>query len=653
MKNKTKKFTVIIAAIFIAAICVFSITFRNGGGVSAHAAASAGVQEQATQVSEPAVHAGVTTKKELVLSESNEISAIGNKLKAKSWVSGKDYDNFSYSLTVGVGSTYTDYSYTFLNDSGAKGISFGNFSGTMGLEACFKFLRSFDDVEASIVIGTASSAHYYLHIDLDDEKFEMYHTIASGSPTVKRYEALKGTANYNKFKNLIFSETLTLSDFSSSTFVAPNLITEDIALYKTVEVPPPIEYEQEYLLEESNVLHDGEINNIGKGKAWLASVKEYDSYNYRITCEVDGNTATKYTFQDGSAMFEIGMSKAEFSYRMATACYYPINNTSDRTSVTLTISAEVRLIALEINYAKDNGSVVKLISKRASGTVEDERTVVDGYTYFSDILINSDEFTFKTAYVDSFEGKVIEEMTIFKNQELGTAVQLPPNPTKEGHTFVGWYYDEEYTRPYKNRPIYADTELYAKFEINKYTVRFNPDNGEELTTQTVEWNTVLTPETPTKRGYEFLGWFYEDGVKYTGQPITEDTTLIAHWQIKTFTVTFYVDGEVYIVKEVEYGTRFVEVIEEAATENLELLTVLEGETEKKINKYLNVEITDNYDVTAVKIKADPTSAQIFFGKYPWIFAASGAGLALTVALIGVAGYFAQKQSVQSTGRKKR
>ena len=48
MKNKTKKFTVIIAAICIAALCVFSITFRNGG-VSAHAAASAGVQEQATQ----------------------------------------------------------------------------------------------------------------------------------------------------------------------------------------------------------------------------------------------------------------------------------------------------------------------------------------------------------------------------------------------------------------------------------------------------------------------------------------------------------------------------------------------------------------------------------------------------------------------------
>lgn len=652
MKNKTKKFTVIIAAIFIAALCVFSITFRNGGGVSAHAAASAGVQEQATQVSEPVARAETATEQQLIFNAENQITKSGDKLKAKSWVNGKDYDSFVYSWTI-EGISYADYSYVFMNTAESVGIAIGNQLETE-LTAYIDFLREHEEVDAHIKIAKASSSHYRLHIDLTDESLKMYHTIMSGTPTIGGVEFMKEAVAYNKFKSVVFSNELSLLRFTfENNTMSTGHLTENIRLYKTVEVPPPIEYEQEYLLEESNVLHDGEINNIGKGKAWLGSVKEYDSYNYRITCEVDGNTATKYTFQDGSTMFEIGMSKAEFSYRMATACYYPINNTSDRTSVTLIISAEVRLIALEINYAKDNGSVVKLISKRASGTVEDERTVVDGYTYFSDILINSDEFTFKTAYVDSFEGKVIEEMTIFKNQELGTAVQLPPNPTKEGHTFVGWYYDEEFTRPYKNRPIYADTELYAKFEINKYTVSFNPDNGEEPTTQTVEWNTVLTPETPTKRGYEFLGWFYEDGTEYTGQEIKEDTTLIAHWQIKIFTVTFYVDGEVYIVKEVEYGTRFVEIIEEAATENLELLTVLEGETEKKINKYLNVEITDNYDITAVKIKADPTSAQIFFGKYPWIFAASGAGLALTVALIGVAGYFAQKQSVQSTGRKKR
>ena len=165
---------------------------------------------------------------------------------------------------------------------------------------------------------------------------------------------------------------------------------------------------------------------------------------------------------------------------------------------------------------------------------------------------------------------------------------------------------------------------------------------------------MLSLETPTKLGHDFLGWFYEDGTEYTGQAIKEDTTLIAHWQIKTFTVTFYVDGEIYTVKEVEYGTVFSKIVEEAATENLELLAVLEGESEKKIKNYLNTEITDNYSVRAIKTKLDPTAAQIFIGQYPWIFAVGGAAMSLVVAGISIAGYFAQKHNrVQSTGRKKR
>lgn len=250
------------------------------------------------------------------------------------------------------------------------------------------------------------------------------------------------------------------------------------------------------------------------------------------------------------------------------------------------------------------------------------------------------------------------EITYILEEDPNYEVPLPEEPTKEGYTFAGWYYGAdtdhgENCTAYNGEQITAETKLHAHFNINRYTVTFDTVGGKEIANQVVDWGTELTPPTPEKTGHDFKGWYLSDGTEYTGQPIKEDTTLIAQWQIKILTVTFYVGGEVYIVKEVEYGTRFVEIIEEAATENLELLTVLEGETEKKINKYLNVEITDNYDVTAVKIKADPTSAQIFFGKYPWIFAASGAGLALTVALIGVAGYFAQKQSVQSTGRKKR
>ena len=118
-----------------------------------------------------------------------------------------------------------------------------------------------------------------------------------------------------------------------------------------------------------------------------------------------------------------------------------------------------------------------------------------------------------------------------------TAVPLPDDPVKEGYNFVGWYYDEAFTRPYDNAPIYADTQLYAKFEIKTFTVTFNSAGGSAVSSQTVDWNTAPTLTTPTRDGYTFLGW-YNGETKYEGQAITADTTLTAHWEIKTFTVTF-------------------------------------------------------------------------------------------------------------------
>lgn len=76
-------------------------------------------------------------------------------------------------------------------------------------------------------------------------------------------------------------------------------------------------------------------------------------------------------------------------------------------------------------------------------------------------------------------------------------------------------------------------------------------------------NNSIPLTTPTKDGYNFKGWFMSDGTQYTNQPVTADMTLTARWEIKTFTVTFYVDGEVYDTKTVEYGSQLVQVADEA------------------------------------------------------------------------------------------
>lgn len=93
-------------------------------------------------------------------------------------------------------------------------------------------------------------------------------------------------------------------------------------------------------------------------------------------------------------------------------------------------------------------------------------------------------------------------------------VPLPDDPVKEGYTFVGWYYDSEFNIPYNGGAIYEDTNLYAKFEINHYTVTFNSYGGTAVESQTVDWNTSATLTTPTRVGYTFKGWFLPDGNGY-------------------------------------------------------------------------------------------------------------------------------------------
>lgn len=148
----------------------------------------------------------------------------------------------------------------------------------------------------------------------------------------------------------------------------------------------------------------------------------------------------------------------------------------------------------------------------------------------------------------------------------GELVSQPADdPELEGYTFGGWYQDEDCTAPFSfnEMTITEDTNIYAKWTINKYTVTFY--NGSEVydTYENVEWNTTISaPENPDPvEGYTFGGWYTDsectEGNEFdfdtTG--ITTDTPLYAKWTINTYTVTFYSEGEVYMTIEgVEHGS---------------------------------------------------------------------------------------------------
>ena len=119
----------------------------------------------------------------------------------------------------------------------------------------------------------------------------------------------------------------------------------------------------------------------------------------------------------------------------------------------------------------------------------------------------------------------------------------PAAPSKENHTFAGWYNGDEkfdFDADTTNAPNVL--ELVAKWDINQYTVKFVSEHGDPPTSQNVKYNgTATDPGTLTEEGYTFDGWYADEAHKtkfdFT-QPIKSNTTVYAKWTAKDYEVSF-------------------------------------------------------------------------------------------------------------------
>ena len=157
-------------------------------------------------------------------------------------------------------------------------------------------------------------------------------------------------------------------------------------------------------------------------------------------------------------------------------------------------------------------------------------------------------------------GEVIGAYTVTFQSEGGSEVASqirantpaaqPDNPTKEGHTFIGWYNGESEWD--FETPVTADLTLTAKWQINRYTITFDTAGGSEVAPITQDYGTTITPPAaPTRTGYTFAGW---DREIPTAMP-AEDMTITAQWQVNQYTITFKPEngGQDIVIKQ-DYGT---------------------------------------------------------------------------------------------------
>ena len=141
---------------------------------------------------------------------------------------------------------------------------------------------------------------------------------------------------------------------------------------------------------------------------------------------------------------------------------------------------------------------------------------------------------------------------------MGATLPTAGDMTYTGHTFKGWYDNENLT----GSPVTAigDTETgnkeyWAKWEINQYTVTVKPENGKADITITQDYGTAITaPADPTREGYQFNGW---DKAFPTTMP-AENLTITAKWKVNSYTITFDTTGgsEIAPITQ-DYGTAIV------------------------------------------------------------------------------------------------
>ncbi|WP_259620158.1 InlB B-repeat-containing protein [Paenibacillus doosanensis] len=153
-------------------------------------------------------------------------------------------------------------------------------------------------------------------------------------------------------------------------------------------------------------------------------------------------------------------------------------------------------------------------------------------------------------YTVSFNTAGGSEVTAQQINYNGHVTEPATAPTKEGYTFGGWYTDDAYGTAFDfaNTAITGTTTVYAKWDINGYTVSFNTGGGSEVTAQQVNYNGHASePVTaPTKEGYAFSGWYTDDAYgtafDFTNTAIKNNTTVYAKWTINGYTVSFNTDG---------------------------------------------------------------------------------------------------------------
>jgi len=161
---------------------------------------------------------------------------------------------------------------------------------------------------------------------------------------------------------------------------------------------------------------------------------------------------------------------------------------------------------------------------------------------------------------DSNGGSAVQTITV----KIGKTISEPEDPTKEDHTFSGWYTDEALTTTFNfSTAIKGNMNLYAGWTTD-VIVRFNTQTNSSIESVNLpaEGGTVNKPTDPTRDGYRFGGWFRGKAGFTWLEPepvqfpltVTSSTALYGYWEPLNSKTVNYSNAETYTTSITEGTT---------------------------------------------------------------------------------------------------
>ncbi len=309
---------------------------------------------------------------------------------------------------------------------------------------------------------------------------------------------------------------------------------------------------------------------------------KWDVNQYTITFNSNGGTEVSTISQDYNTTVTAPDEPEKAGYTFV-GWYSDEDLTHSYTFTTvpaedITLYAKWLVNPTTINFESNGGTEVSSITQEYNSTViAPNNPTKTGYTFdgwYTDNNTFLNEYIFDTMPVEDitlYAKWIINEYTIsFESnggsevdsitQDYNTSLIEPNIPTRTYYTFEGWYSDEALSNPFTFATMPAENiTLYAKWTINEYTINFESNGGNEVTSITQDYNTmVLAPSDPERTGYIFEGWYSDETLTnsytFTTMP-AENITLYAKWTINEYTMSFESNGgsEVTSITQ-EYNT---------------------------------------------------------------------------------------------------